>query len=45
MAQTVFNRIEKKYKLTEEKYNSFFDTLLNYMEIDQFGKHTINNIY
>jgi len=45
MAQTVFNRIEKKYKLTEEKYNSFFDTLLNYMEVDQFGKHTINNIY
>lgn len=45
MAQTVFNRVEKKYKLSEEKYRQFLERLLYYMEIDQFGKHTINNIY
>ncbi len=45
MAQTVFNRVEKKYKLTKEKYDQFLEKLLNYMEIDQFGKHTISNIY
>lgn len=45
MAQTVFNRVEKKYKLTKEKYDQFLERLLNHMEIDQFGKHTISNIY
>lgn len=45
MAQTVFNRVEKKYKLSEEKYEAFIEDLLNYMEVDEFGKHTINNIY
>lgn len=45
MAQTVFNRVEKKYKLSEEKYEAFIEDLLNYMEVDEFGKHTISNIY
>lgn len=34
MAQTVFNRVEKKYKLSEEKYRQFLEQLLYYMEID-----------
>lgn len=45
MAQTVFNRVEKKYKLSEEKYEAFIEDLLQYMDIDEFGKHTISNIY
>lgn len=45
MAQTVFNRIEKKYKLSEESFHALFSELMQYMEIDKFGKHTICNIY
>jgi len=45
MAQTVFNRVEKKYKLSEEKYEAFIEDLLNYMDVDEYGKHTISNIY
>lgn len=45
MAQTVFNRVEKKYKLTQEKFENFWDELIQYMEVDQFGKHTISNVY
>lgn len=45
MAQTVFNRVEKKYRLSQEKFENFWDELTQYMEVDQFGKHTISNIY
>lgn len=45
MAQTVFNRIEKKYKLSEESFYALWSELTRYMEIDKFGKHTICNIY
>lgn len=45
MAQTVFNRVEKKYKLTEEKFHAFWQDLMAYMQVDEFGKHTISNIY
>ena len=45
MATMVFNRVEKKYKLNEEKYQAFWSDLIKYMEIDEFGRHTISNIY
>lgn len=45
MAQTVFNRVEKKFLLSEEKYYKIWDDLMNYMEVDEYGKHTICNLY
>lgn len=45
MAQTVFNRVEKKYKLSEERFHALMEDLMEYMEVDEFGKHTICNIY
>ncbi|SFR91920.1 polyphosphate polymerase domain-containing protein [Anaeromicropila populeti] len=44
-ANAVFQRVEKKYLLTEQKYKDFCDRISPYMEIDQYGKHTICNIY
>lgn len=41
----VFERIEKKYLLTEEKFNLLFQKIEPYMSIDNFGLHTICNIY
>lgn len=41
----VFERIEKKYMLTKEKYNRFSQALEQYMSLDSYGKHTIGNIY
>lgn len=45
MAQTVFNRVEKKYQLSEERFEALWTDLMEYMEVDEFGKHTISNIY
>ncbi|KAF5038393.1 polyphosphate polymerase domain-containing protein [Sedimentibacter saalensis] len=41
----VFERIEKKYLLSEEKFNLLFQKIEPYMTIDKFGLHTICNIY
>lgn len=41
----VFERIEKKYLLSEEKFNLLFQKIEPYMSIDKFGLHTICNIY
>lgn len=41
----VFERIEKKYMLTREKYNRLLEELEAYMSLDSYGKHTIGNIY
>lgn len=41
----VFERIEKKYLLSEEKFNVFFQRIEPYMTIDAYGLHTICNIY
>lgn len=41
----VFERIEKKYLLSEDKFNLFFQRIEPYMTIDKFGLHTICNIY
>ena len=45
MAQTVFNRYEKKYLMSEEIYFKLRDRLAPYMKMDQYGLHTICNIY
>ena len=45
MAQTVFNRVEKKYQLSKERFEALWMDLMEYMEVDEFGKHTISNIY
>lgn len=40
-----FKRYEKKYVLTPEQYEQFFSLLQQYMRVDQYGVHTICNIY
>lgn len=44
-ANFVFERIEKKYLLTREKYNLLLEAIEPYMTADSYGKHTIGNIY
>ncbi|MBU3803474.1 MAG: polyphosphate polymerase domain-containing protein [Candidatus Cellulosilyticum pullistercoris] len=41
----VFERVEKKYLLTREKYNLLLEAMEPYMSIDSYGKHTIGNVY
>lgn len=41
----VFERVEKKYVLTREKYNLLLEAIEPYMCADSYGKHTIGNIY
>lgn len=41
----VFERVEKKYMLTREKYNLLLEAIEPYMCADSYGKHTIGNIY
>ena len=45
MAQTVFNRYEKKYLMPESVYHELRYRLEPYMKEDQYGLHTICNIY
>ena len=45
MAQTVFNRYEKKYLMPEEVYLALRERLAPRMQVDQYGLHTICNIY
>lgn len=42
---SVFQRIEKKYILTKEQYPVFLERIAPYMTLDQYGYHTICNIY
>ncbi len=42
---TTFKRVEKKYLLTEEKYNALMERLTEYMQLDEYGLHTICNVY
>ena len=43
--QKVFNRYEKKFLLDEDTYIRFKEELDTYMEEDEYGIHTIRNIY
>ncbi|MFI3213917.1 MAG: polyphosphate polymerase domain-containing protein [Eubacteriales bacterium] len=44
-AQMVFKRYELKYLLNIEQYRALKEIMKAHMALDQFGKHTINNIY
>lgn len=41
----IFERYEKKYRLSEEKYLLLIERLSEYMKTDQYGKHTICSLY
>ena len=41
----VFRRVEKKYILTDSQYQTFLERIAPYMQLDEFGLHTICNIY
>lgn len=41
----VFERKETKYILTAQQFPAFFSELQQYMEIDQYGLHTIQSLY
>ena len=43
--QDVFERFEKKYLLSTEQYLSLRNALQGKMQVDQYGRHTISNIY
>ena len=45
MAQTVFNRYEKKYLMPEEVCRALRLRLLPHMKEDEYGRHTICNLY
>lgn len=45
MGQEVFQRYEKKYLLTEQMYKEMRKRLSFYMQEDDYGLHTIRNIY
>ncbi|MBR5969492.1 MAG: polyphosphate polymerase domain-containing protein [Lachnospiraceae bacterium] len=45
MSQTVFNRVEKKYMLPKEVYLMLLKRLNGHMEVDEYGLHTICNLY
>lgn len=45
LAIATFQRVEKKYMITKEQYEAFTKTLLAYMHPDEYGKHTISNLY
>ncbi|MDO5574781.1 MAG: polyphosphate polymerase domain-containing protein [bacterium] len=44
-AQTVFKRYEKKYLLNQTQYERMLTFLNDYMKQDEYGLHTIRNIY
>lgn len=45
MVQTVFNRYEKKYLMTDSVYRTLRYRLAPYMQVDDYGLTTICNIY
>lgn len=44
-AGMVFERYEKKYRLSEETYLQLMERLSEHMQTDQYGKHTIGSLY
>ncbi|WP_041138652.1 polyphosphate polymerase domain-containing protein [Beduini massiliensis] len=41
----VFARVEKKYVLDEEMYHLLMNEIKDHIQLDQYGKHTICNLY
>lgn len=44
-SQNIFQRVEKKYKLNEEQYRAFFELAKDKLIKDEYGLHTIRNLY
>lgn len=44
-AQNVFQRVEKKYRMDRAQYEAFLDRAKEKICEDQYGLHTIHNIY
>ena len=40
-----FQRVEKKYMLSPNQYEQFISEIKPYMQLDEYGLHTICNIY
>jgi len=45
ITQEVFKRYEKKYLLNQKQYQKLFTILKKNLTVDEYGKHTICNIY
>ncbi|MCI9559264.1 MAG: polyphosphate polymerase domain-containing protein [Lachnospiraceae bacterium] len=45
MAQEIFRRYEKKYKITREQYQELLGRMITRLSPEPYGKHTICNIY
>ncbi len=45
MAKTVFERTEKKYRLTAEQYEAVLAGMLEHMRVDSYGLTTISSVY
>lgn len=43
--QNVFKRYELKYMLTSQQYKALRLAMAQHMELDAYGKHTIQNVY
>lgn len=43
--EMVFKRVEKKYLIDKDTYDEFIKEINPYMQMDQYGLHTICNIY
>lgn len=41
----IFERKETKYIIKKETFDAFFQDLLAYMSVDEYGKHTIFSLY
>ncbi len=44
-SQNVFERVEKKYRLNQKQYELFLDAVSGKIHMDEYGLHTIRNIY
>lgn len=44
-SQNVFERVEKKYRLNQKQYELFLDAVSGMIHMDEYGLHTIRNIY
>ena len=43
--QCVFQRYEKKYMMNQLQYQKLMKLIAPHMQLDEYGKHTISNIY
>lgn len=43
--QSVFERVEKKYRMNQKQYEAFLSAAEGKIHADQYGLHTIRNIY